>query len=101
MCQVFIVKSRRDPIQILDWSHSFDYIENLPKTCRNSVILAIHQEKYEKWRSKQSAVLQVRCSSCDWFFASLDDLSSHQRLGTVIFILPFLERFSKIHKSDP
>jgi len=42
-------------------------------------VKAIHQEKYEKWRQKQSPILQVRCNSCEWFFASLDDLSSHQR----------------------
>lgn len=43
-------------------------------------VKAVHPEKYDKWRSKQSQVLTIRCASCDWFFASLDDLSFHQRV---------------------
>ena len=37
----------------------------------------VHEEKFHKWRMKESDVLFLPCDVCDQFFASMDDRAAH------------------------
>ena len=37
----------------------------------------VHEEKFDKWRTKESDVLYLPCDVCDQFFASMDDRAAH------------------------